>query len=173
VRRRTAWPERPIRAVAFVRGRIDWRSDAGFAAGGEAIPFGVLIFVIGTLMVTNLWAVIDVKMATNGAAREAARQVAESDGPGANVTQLGKDAAEASLQTHERDPGRMDYIVNIPDGWQPCARAEVAVTYPVPLINLPFLDVAFPDPIQVTSTHSEIIDPYRSRAAGTGEIDCG
>ena len=152
-----------------MRGRIDWRSDAGFAAGGEAIPFGVLIFVIGTLMVTNLWAVIDVKMATNGAAREAARQVAESDGP---APDLGKDAAKASIETHERDPNRMIYVLNIPDGWQPCARAEVAVTYPVPLINLPLLDVAFPDPIEVTSTHSEIIDPYRSRAAGTGEIDC-
>mgnify|MGYP006159427917 CR=1 FL=1 len=34
--------------------RIDWSDDAGQVGGIEAIPFGLLIFVIGTLLVAFL-----------------------------------------------------------------------------------------------------------------------
>jgi phenylalanyl-tRNA synthetase beta chain len=45
--------------------------DGGQVAGIEALPFGVLIFVVGALLITNLWAVIDTKIAVDAAAREA------------------------------------------------------------------------------------------------------
>jgi hypothetical protein len=162
-------------APAGVTRRIDWSSDAGYAGGGEVIPLGVLIFVMGTLMVTNLWAAIDTKMATNGAAREAARVVAESDGGDAT---LGKDAAKAALATQGRDPTRLDpgtgYVVDYKPGgaWAPCARATVTVRYPLALINIPLIGAVFNSPVTITSTHSEIIDPYRSRPDNPGELVC-
>ena len=151
--------------------RIDWSSDAGYGGGGEVIPLGVLIFVMGTLMVTNLWAAIDTKMATNGAAREAARVVAESDG---GNTQLGKDAAVASLVTHGRDPAQLGYTVDYGAAgkWSPCARAKVEVTYPLALINIPIVGIVAGGPVTIRSTHSEIIDPYRSRPDNPGGLAC-
>src|SRR4051794_39293715 len=84
--------------------RVDLRSDAGFAGGIETLPFGLLIFVVGTLMVVNLWAVLDTKMGVDAAAREGARAVAESDGvefgPGGYRT-LADDAAEEALSTQK------------------------------------------------------------------------
>ena len=53
--------------------RFYWRDDRGVVGGVEAIPFGLLLFVAGTLLVANAWAVIDAKMAATSAAREAAR----------------------------------------------------------------------------------------------------
>ena len=41
--------------------------------GMEVIPFGLLTFVVGALLVANAWAVIDAKMAVSAAAREATR----------------------------------------------------------------------------------------------------
>ena len=37
--------------------------DAGQVGGIEALPFGLLIFVVGTLLIANAWAVIDAKFA--------------------------------------------------------------------------------------------------------------
>jgi hypothetical protein len=162
-----------MRVLSWVRRRVDWRSDAGFAAGGEMVPFGVLVFVIGTLMVTNLWGVIDLKMATDAAAREGARFVAESDGPGPSPADLGRPSAEASLAAHGRDIRRLDYGVAYDSGrWAPCARVTVTATYPLALINLPMIGLVTGDAVEVSSTHTEIIDPYRSRAADAGEAAC-
>jgi hypothetical protein len=55
-----------------------WSGDDGFAGGLEALVFGVLIFVIGTLLVVNAWAVVDAKFATSSAAREAVRAAVET-----------------------------------------------------------------------------------------------
>ena len=49
------------------------------SAGAEVLPFCVLIFVFGTLLLVNAWGVIDAKFAVTSASREAARTYAESD----------------------------------------------------------------------------------------------
>ncbi|MBA2283441.1 MAG: hypothetical protein H0W25_19710, partial [Acidimicrobiia bacterium] len=49
------------------------RDERGQMGGIEALPFGLLIFVVGALLVANAWAVIDAKLAVTAAAREAAR----------------------------------------------------------------------------------------------------
>jgi hypothetical protein len=154
--------------------RIDWSADDGFAGGAEVLPFAVLVFVVGTLLVTNLWGVIDTKMATDAAAREGARLVAEADGPGADPAALGRPAAEASLSAHGRDPARgLAYTVSYGGGrWAPCARATVTASYPVPLISLPMIGLAAGNVVTVSSTHSEIVDPYRSRATDPGAGGC-
>jgi hypothetical protein len=166
---------RRARALVGQVSRVDWSADDGFAGGGEVLPFGVLIFVMGTLMVTNLWGVIDTKMATDGAAREGARLVAESDGPGADPSTLGVTAAAASLSAHGRDPlrGPLAYHVQYSgDRWAPCARATVTASYPLPLISIPLIGLSTGNVVTVASTHSEIIDPYRSRTADPGPGRC-
>ena len=56
-----------------------FRGDGGQVGGVEALPFGVLVFVIGVLLVVNLWAIVDAKMAATSAAREAARAYVEAE----------------------------------------------------------------------------------------------
>jgi hypothetical protein len=163
----------PGRRVRRVLDRVDWADDAGFTGGAEVLPFGFLIFVIGMLLVTNLWAVIDTKMAMDAATREGARLVAESDGPGPDPQHLGRQAAEASLQAHNREAGPLEYRVEYPGGtWQPCGVATVTASYRVPLISLPLIGASYGDGQLVSSTHSEIIDPYRSRTDNYGETRC-
>ena len=40
-----------------------WRDERGQVGNVEVLPFGVLIFVVGALLVSNAWAVIDARMA--------------------------------------------------------------------------------------------------------------
>ena len=51
------------------------RGDAGMVGGIEVLPFGVLIFVVGSLLVANAWAVVDTKFMVTSAAREAAHNL--------------------------------------------------------------------------------------------------
>ena len=48
----------------------------------EVIPFGVLTFVVGALLIANAWAVVDAKMAVSAAAREATRAYVEAPSEG-------------------------------------------------------------------------------------------
>ena len=53
------------------------RGDAGQVGGIEALPFGLLVFVVGSLLIANAWAVVDAKFATDAAARQAVRTFVE------------------------------------------------------------------------------------------------
>jgi hypothetical protein len=148
--------------------RIDWRADGGFAGGIEVLPFGVLIFVVGSLLVANAWAVIDAKMAVTAAAREAARTYVEADDAFA-----GRSAAEAAgraaLDGHGRDPSRST-VALAPEGDAPfarCVRVTVEVHHPVPAIVLPSIG-GYGDGFDVTATHTELIDPFRDGLEGGG-----
>jgi hypothetical protein len=82
------------------------RREDGAVGGFEGLAFGVLIFVVGTLLVANAWAVIDAKVAAASAAREAARAYVEA--PSEQAGQAGAAAAAAgALHAHGRDPARM------------------------------------------------------------------
>ena len=65
-------------------GRGDRRGDRaqpgerGAIGGIEVLPIGFLLFVVGLLLVVNVWSVIDAKLAAGAAAREAARTAVES-----------------------------------------------------------------------------------------------
>ena len=51
------------------------RDESG-QAGIEVLPFGILTFVVGALLVANAWAVIDAKIAVSAAARALATRSA-------------------------------------------------------------------------------------------------
>ena len=139
------------------------RGDAGFVGGFEALLFGLLLFVLGTLFVANIWGVVDTKAAAVDAARQAARTYVESpNGPigAVDATQ----AAAAALAGYGRNPSRAN--VALTSGtFQRCVRITITVSYPAPLLLLPILGRVGTGE-RVKAAHSELVDPYRSGLPG-------
>jgi hypothetical protein len=149
---------------------MNWRDDRGQVAGLESIPFGILLFVVGALLIANAWAVIDVKMAVASAAREAARSYVEApdhDQGRANA----ESAAREALAAHHRDAAQA--VVegpSDPSAFTRCNRVTFTVSYPVPAITLPFIG-GFGTGFIVKASHSELVDPFRDDVPG--EALCG
>ena len=149
------------------RGRTD---DDGQVGGIEALPLGVLTFVLGTLLIANVWAVVDAKMAVDAAAREATRRYVEAtEGTGAEEAAVV--AGLAALEAHGRDPARADVWLEAlvtPDGraaFERCARATFSASYHVPALSLPLIG-GYGQGFEVTSSHSELVDPFRDGVPG-------
>lgn len=137
--------------------------DAGFAGGAEALPFGILVFVIGGLLLANAWGVVDAKLAASAAAREATRAYVESNGR--NDQEAAQDAslaASMAMAGHGRDAAKMTLQQIGSSLFERCAPVTFEVTYSVPAISLPWVKGLGPDAITVRASHSEVIDPYRS-----------
>ena len=150
--------------------RVDWRDDRGQVAGLEALPFGILLFVVGALLIANAWAVIDAKMTVTSAAREAGRSYVE-----ASNADEARARAERSAQDAVRAHGRNADLMTIDgpdtaDAFSRCNRITFAVTYPVPALTLPFIG-GLGHAFDVTATHSELVDPFRNDIPG--EAVCG
>jgi hypothetical protein len=146
------------------------RGDAGQVGGIEAIPFGLLIFVIGTLLIANAWAVIDAKFATDSAAREAARSFVEADDPLAALDEA-TTAGRAAIEAHGRDPERATVAPVGEPRLERCARVTFEATYTIPALSLPFIGGYGRAPFHVRSAHSELVDPFRAGLGGDAE-DC-
>lgn len=141
------------------------RGDGGQVGGIEALPFGVLIFVLGTLLIANAWAVVDAKFATDAAARQAARTFVEgTDADGALTEAV--DAGLASIAGHGRDPERASIRPRGALLLRRCERAVFEATYVVPALSLPLIGGYGRAPFVVRSTHSELVDPFRSGLDG-------
>lgn len=146
--------------------------EDGFVAGGESLAFGVLIFVLGTLLIVNLWAVVDARFATSAAAREAVRAATATDaeaGEGAALD-AARQAAGVALAGHGIDPARAEVAPIGALRLERCAEVTMRVTLTVPALVLPGIErrvAAF----EVVGEHREVIEPYRSGLAG--EVDCG
>ena len=145
------------------------RDQVGQVGGVEGLAFGVLVFVVGTLLVVNAWGVIDAKMATTAAAREAARTYVEAAseaaaGPGAEA------AALDAIVAHGRARGRAR-VERVDGGpFARCRRVTIEVTYRVPMVAVPLLGEAG-DGLTVTSRHAEVVDPYRDGVPGPAACD--
>lgn len=146
------------------------RGDAGQVGGIEALPFGLLIFVVGTLLIANAWAVVDAKFATDAAAREAVRAFVEGDDPESAVTEA-TTAGRATIEAHGRDPERVVIQPVGPARLERCARVTFEAVYEVPALSLPFIGGYGRAPFRVRSSHSELVDPFRSGLTGQAE-DC-
>ena len=162
------------------RGPRSWsggpRPDAGQVGGIEALPFGVLVFVVGALLVANCWAVVDAKLAVDAAARQATRRYVEAD-VAADPEQVAIAAGLATVAAHGRDPANAEIGLSGLEGsggqagFTRCARATFTATYEVPALTIPWIG-GFGAGIDVTSSHSELVDPYRSGVPGSAE-SCG
>lgn len=138
------------------------RGEAG-ELGIEVLAFGLLIFVTGTLILVNGWAIVDTKLAAAAAAREAARVYVESPDGGAATTDAAV-AARDAVQGFGRDPSGTT-VSFAQEAFGRCQRVVVEVRTEAPLIRLPWVGQA--GTVTVVAHHSELIDPFRSGLPGT------
>ena len=148
--------------------RFTWRDDRGQVGGIEVIPFGLLIFVVGGLLVANAWAVIDAKMAVTSVAREAARSYVEAPDE-RTASERAVAAGRAAIVGHGRDAGRLRLEPDATD-FARCGQVTFAASYPVPAITLPWIG-GFGRSFTVRASHSELVDPYRSGLPGAASCD--
>ncbi|MFO7779859.1 MAG: hypothetical protein R6V28_16030 [Nitriliruptoraceae bacterium] len=146
--------------------------EAGFTAGLEALAFGVLVFVFGTLLIMNAWAVVDAKFATSAAAREAVRAVVQAGRPDLTVMQLEARAAGAARQAFVAHGYTVDPVLTDTTlARTRCATVAVTVELEVAATVVPGLVSSATYPVR--SSHAEVVDPFRSGLDGDGVDDCG
>lgn len=146
------------------------RGDDGQVGGMEALPFGLLVFVLGALLIANAWAVVDAKFATDAAARQATRTFVEGTVPEDAMVEA-EAAARDAIAGHGRDPDRAEVRpIGAPELVR-CARATFEVTYTVPALSLPLIGGYGRAPFVVRSRHTELVDPFRDGLPGDAE-DC-
>lgn len=146
------------------------RQEAGQVAGVEVLAIGLLIFMVGSLLILNAWAVVDARLMVATAAREAVRAAVES--PNGTVAQeRANTQARASASGHGQDPDRLQLSGTALDeaGFRRCAPVSVTVSYYVPAVALPWVG-GFGHGFTVAATHSGIVDPFRD---GDLEGSCG
>jgi hypothetical protein len=155
-------------------GRVSWSDESGFVGGIESLPFGLLVFVVGALLVANAWAVIDAKLATLSAAHEAARTYVETvtGNDAGEAAAAARRAASEALGGHGRDTEAMGWRISPAGATARCERVSITVTYPVPALTVPIVG-GFGRGFTVSATESEIIDPFRNDVAGGGGAPCG
>jgi hypothetical protein len=140
------------------------RDESGQVAGIEAIPFGLLTFVVGTLFVANAWAVIDAKIAVSAAAREATRAYAEAP-VGSDPVGLADAAAREAIRGAGRDPGQL-VLTPVEATFARCETVTFDASYRIPAIRVPWLG-GFGHGFTATARHTEIVDPYRTGLPAT------
>jgi hypothetical protein len=128
-------------------------------AGIEAVPFGLLVFVVGALLVSNAWAVIDAKTTVAAAAREATRAFVEAPA-GSDALALARAAAEEAVRGGGRDPARLRLVPESAD-LERCRRVTFVASYAVPAVSVPWVG-GYGEDFNATARHSEIVDPYRT-----------
>jgi hypothetical protein len=128
-------------------------------AGIEAIPFGLLTFVVGALFVANAWAVIDAKMAVSAAAREATRAFVEAP-VDADALALADAAARSAIQGAGRDPDEL-VLTALDATFARCETVRFQASYQIPAIHVPWLG-GFGSGFTVVARHAEVVDPYRT-----------
>jgi hypothetical protein len=135
------------------------RDEAGQLAGAEALPFGLLVFVVGVLLVANAWSVVDAKMAASSAAREAVRAYVESP-VDADPLARADAVARAAVTDMGRNPERLT-LTPLEAEFSRCAEVRFEARYPVPFLTIPLIG-RFGEGFTAVARHGEIVDPYRS-----------
>jgi hypothetical protein len=148
--------------------RPPWGDERGQVGGIEALPLGFLVLIVGTLLVVNAWAVVDAKMTTASAAREAARAYVEA-ADAHEAAEAARTAASETVEGLGRDPSRLS-LQQTAGSFSRCQRVRFETSYPVPAITLPWIG-GRGEAFVVRSRHTEIVDPYRSGVPG--EAICG
>ena len=139
------------------------RGDDGFVGGFEGLLFGMLFFVIGTLLIGFAWGVVDTKAATGLAAQEAVRTYVEAP-DASSAAASASTAADQALSGYGRDPARAS-VTLVSGQFSRCSRVTISVSYPAPLLQLPILG-RLGQGETISSSHSEIVDPFRTGLSG-------
>jgi len=165
-----SFPSR-LRRLAWTR---RFRCEDGYVGGAEAIPLGILVLFAGTLIVVNAWAVVDARLVTATAAREAVRayvEAAPATDAGATARQAWAEAELAANQVmveHGRRPDRFSVRPTLTGpAYARCQRVAITATYELPAVTVPLVG-GFLSGLAVSSTASEIVDPFRDGLEGSG-----
>lgn len=134
-------------------------NERGVVGGLEVLPFGLLIFICMSLVLSNAWAVVDAKLAVEDAAREAGRAYVEAH-DAASAPAAASAAARTSMAGSGRDPLRLQLSDNSPM-YERCAVVEHTTAYRVAAVKIPFAG-SFGSGITVHGHHREILDPFAS-----------
>jgi hypothetical protein len=137
--------------------------ESGFVGGFEGLLFGLLLFVVGTLLVATAWATVDTKFAVDAAARQAVRTYVEAPDAEAAGPQS-EDAAIAALTGYGRSPAQAGVRL-VAGGFVRCDRVTIQVSEPAPVLILPWIGRVGSGE-RVTAEHSELVDPFRSGLPG-------
>ncbi|MGI8807246.1 MAG: hypothetical protein ACR2KK_05305 [Acidimicrobiales bacterium] len=135
------------------------RDESGQVAGMEVLPFGLLTFVVGALLVANAWAVIDAKIAVSAAAREATRAFVEAP-VDSDPSTLADTAARAAIEGAGRDPAQL-VLTALEAAFARCETVSFEASYQVPAIQLPWIG-GLGAGFTATARHAEVVDPYRT-----------
>ena len=139
----------------------DDHDELGQVGGIEGVIFGVLVFVLGTLVIANGWAVIDTKSAASAAAREATRAFVESRATTTDDAFAEADAvARETIEGYGRDPVELTVVAE-EASLRRCGRVTIRTEYPVPLVSLPILG-RHGHGFTATGRHSELVDPFKA-----------
>ena len=134
------------------------RDESG-QAGIEVLPFGILTFVVGALLVANAWAVIDAKIAVSAAAREATRAYVEAPVDGDPLAAADA-AARSAIDGAGRDPAQL-VLTALEATFARCETVRFEASYQIPAIRVPWVG-GFGSGFTATARHAEVVDPYRS-----------
>jgi len=144
-----------------------WRGEAGesgFAGGLEGLLFGLLLFVVGTLLVATAWGAVDTKFAVDAAARQAVRTYVEAP-DSAEAGPQAQAAAVATLAGYGR-AGSAASVRIVEGTFARCSRVTIRVSEPSPMLVLPWVG-RVGSAQRVSAAHSELVDPFRSGLPGT------
>jgi hypothetical protein len=148
-----------------------WRDESGFVGGLEALPFGFLVFVAGSLLLVNAWAVFDCHLAASAAAREAVRAFVESEGSDADAIRSGEVAALEALEGHGKQRERAS-IEWTDARLVRCQPVTATVRYEVPLVVVPWIGAFGGGVLSTSARHQEVVDPFRRGLTVEG-VDVG
>ena len=135
------------------------RDESGQMAGMEVLPFGLLTFVVGALLVANAWAVIDAKIAVSAAAREATRAFVEAPAD-SDPHAMADAAARSAIEGSGRDPAEL-LLTPLEATFARCETVSFEASYQIPAIRVPWVG-GFGDGFTASARHAEIVDPYRT-----------
>jgi hypothetical protein len=138
--------------------------ESGFAGGADGLVFGLLVFVVGTILVGNAWAVVDTKLAADSAARQAVRTYVEAP-DSATAAVSAQQSADDALAGYGRSPTHSSLSLSS-SSFGRCQRVTIQVRYRASMVELPLIGKVGAAET-VTAQHSELIDPYRSGLPGT------
>lgn len=140
-------------------------ADESGQAGIEVLPFGILTFVVGALIVANAWAVIDAKIAVSAAAREATRAYVEAPVDGDPLAAADA-AARSAIEGAGRDPAQL-VLTPLEATFARCETVRFEASYQIPAVRVPWIG-GFGSGFTATARHAEVVDPYRTGVPRTG-----
>lgn len=142
------------------------RDERGQVAGLEGLVFGVLLFMFGTLLVVNAWAVVDAKLAASAAAREATRAFVEAGSPEAAVADA-EGAGRRAFAGYGRSTDRAELRL-VEGALARCVPVTFEAAYRLPALQVPVLG-GLGEGFRVAARHSEVVDPHRSGLGDGGD----